>query len=213
MNQKNPTPSHSDHSNEHSIITKWFEDHPPKFGNRLLDIGAYDGIYQSNSRALVLNGWNAVLVEPAAAAMVLLMGNCRGFNNVRLVNAYVCGPLSFQAHPSNLTVLQHTALAQSTTNKNTFDAWKSRTNDYFPIMVPMLKISELLNAYPGPYDFVTIDTSGSEDLSILTGLLSTEFSCLVIDRSTNYELIKPACIEIGFEEISISETNAILGRV
>lgn len=52
----------------------------------VVDIGAHDGITGSNSRELVLQGWEALLVEPLPAAFSSLQENCRGLRNAKCVN-------------------------------------------------------------------------------------------------------------------------------
>ncbi len=53
----------------------------------LVDIGAHDGITGSNSRALLEQGWRAILVEPLPAAFAQLRENCRLFPDVTLFQA------------------------------------------------------------------------------------------------------------------------------
>ncbi len=65
-------------NNEEQIIMNYFN------GNKgqLLDIGANDGITLSNSRAMVEEGWKALLLEPSPKAYARLEENCKGFVNV-----------------------------------------------------------------------------------------------------------------------------------
>jgi FkbM family methyltransferase len=53
----------------------------------VVDIGAHDGITGSNSRALVEQGWRAILVEPLPAVFAQLKENCRAIPNVTLFQA------------------------------------------------------------------------------------------------------------------------------
>jgi len=62
-----PLPIYSQ-NNEQQIIMKYFGDRK----GRLLDIGANDGVTLSNSRALMLSGWEGVLVEPSPQAFARL---------------------------------------------------------------------------------------------------------------------------------------------
>ena len=59
---------------------------PPDIARWVIDVGAYDGIDGSNSRQLVVEGWNAVLIEPVPFVYSELRKNCSGFPNVRLLN-------------------------------------------------------------------------------------------------------------------------------
>lgn len=60
-----------------------------------LDVGAYDGVRYSNTRALVEMGWSGVMVEPGLSAFQKLLGNYAGSDKVTLVHA----ALSYQAGP------------------------------------------------------------------------------------------------------------------
>lgn len=60
---------------EQDIILKYFG----TFVGRFLDIGAYNGLDISNTRALLERGWSGVLVEPNPFNTVELINNCRPF--------------------------------------------------------------------------------------------------------------------------------------
>ena len=61
----------------------------------LVDIGAHDGMTNSNSRALVEQGWRAVLVEPLPMAFAQLRENCRDFPETTLL----LGPRRYRRQP------------------------------------------------------------------------------------------------------------------
>lgn len=69
---------------EQEIILQFFKNFKGKF----MDIGAYDGAINSNTRALVELGWKGVLVEPQPYVFNHLVMNCAGFD-VQCVNAAV----------------------------------------------------------------------------------------------------------------------------
>lgn len=58
-------------NNEEELVRAYFSDKDTKT-MCLLDIGANDGKTFSNSRQLILDGWNAVLVEPSPKAFAKL---------------------------------------------------------------------------------------------------------------------------------------------
>ncbi len=211
-----PTPAPTGYSrhDEEAILQRYFAAHPPQFGRRLIDLGAWDGIGLSSTRALVEQGWNAVLVEPSAPACCHLMENSRGRKNVRVVNAYVVGAASV-VHPSRLTVLQCTGDACSTTDPLVYTAHKPHTQ-YFPCMVPVLRLSELLTAFPGPFDLVALSTHG-DSLDLFSDLIArTPVSVIVVDHSPggNRQLstLRAFAEAEGFLELSINQTNVIFGR-
>ncbi len=207
--------SHSQ-NDEEAIVSNWFSAHPPKYGKRLADIGAWDGVHLSNSRALVEQGWDAVLVEAAAGPFTRLMDNCRGRNRVRLVQALIIGERTAMHH-SRLSVLQHTNDAVSTTDPEVHSTWKTVIKDYFPIMVPALRVSELLEAFPGPYDFITLDTEG-ETFSIFCDLIeNVEMSCLCVEHAAGgrsyCDEMRSLALAKGYQEIGCNGENLIFGKV
>ncbi len=203
-------------NNEQQIIADFFTAHPPKYGKRLLDVGAWDGVHLSNSRALVEAQWAAVLVEAAAGPFVRLMDACRGFNNTRLVQAFIVGsatPVSM----SRLVTMQHTQDAVSTADPTVHAAWKDAIKDYFPIMVPVVRVTELLDAFGGPFDLITLDTEG-ETFAIFCDILAmTEASCIVVEHAaggvTYAEQMRGLAAAHGYTEIGFNGENLIFAKV
>jgi FkbM family methyltransferase len=66
------------------IVQRLITDDTPRV---LVDIGASDGIQDSNSRALIEQGWRAVLVEPMAETFAKLRRNCEDYPQTTLVKA------------------------------------------------------------------------------------------------------------------------------
>ncbi len=198
-------------NNEEEIILRYFSQHPPKNGMRLMDIGAWDGVALSNSRALVERGWHSVLVEAAAGPATRLMKNCRGFNRTRVVQALVVGG----ADNPRLVTFQHTDDAISTTSPEVHAAWKHTVKDYFPIIVPTVPVEELLKLFGGPFDFITIDTEG-ETFSIFSDIINlTEISLLVVEHSvagiSTLSEMRSLAFARGFKEIAANGENVIFG--
>ena len=73
-------------NDEQAVITAYFGSTIGKF----LDIGAYDGVKLSNTRALLEQGWTGTLVEPSPIVFTQLMANTVDYaDKVNLVNAAV----------------------------------------------------------------------------------------------------------------------------
>lgn len=73
-------------NNEEEIILNYFGDHVGRF----LDIGAYDGVTLSNTRALALKGWRGMLIEPSPSAFLKLIDLYGGNEKMELLNCAVC---------------------------------------------------------------------------------------------------------------------------
>lgn len=211
-----PAPATTGYSrhDEEAVLQRYFAAHPPQFGRRLVDFGAWDGIGLSSTHALVKQGWNAALVEPSPQSCANLIDNSRGQRAVRVVNAFVVGASSI-IHPSRLTVLQSTGDACSTTDPLVYTAHKSVTK-YFPCMVPVLRLSEFLLAFPGPFDLVVLGTHG-ESCDLFSDLIEhVNVSVIVVDHSPGGHRQLPTLRALaklkGYLEISVNQTNVIFGQ-
>lgn len=199
-------------NNENELIAQHFAAHPPVHGNRVLDIGAWDGVNLSNSRPQVEAGWQAVLVEGAAGPFTALMNACRGFNATRLVQAFIIGDMT-PMPPSRLICMHHTYDAVSTADPVVYEAWRGAVKDYFPIVVPVIRVKELLSMFPGPYDLITLDTEGETYSIFLDVIELTECSCLVVEHAAGgvsyLNVMRAAAIAKGYREIGVNGENLI----
>jgi hypothetical protein len=75
---------------EHEAILRHFEGRDSA-ALRFLDVGAFDGVVNSNTRMLSDAGWGGVCVEPSPPAFCQLMRNYFGNGRVLLVNAALLG--------------------------------------------------------------------------------------------------------------------------
>ena len=66
-------------------LHEYFSGENPKFLTAL-DIGANDGVTLSNTRQIIIDGWNAVLVDPAESAYKRLKALYHNHANVLLCN-------------------------------------------------------------------------------------------------------------------------------
>lgn len=127
---------------------------------RFLDLGANDGQTLSNSRALVLRGWEGVLVEPSPVAFGKLSSLYP--SSQKLLNCAVgesSGEVEFFENPDTLV---------STAIVGEMDRWGRGT--FSKTKVKMVSVGELMQMCPSPFDFVSIDCEGL-DVPILRGLV------------------------------------------
>lgn len=120
---------------------------------RFLDIGAYDGVTFSNVRALYDQGWGGVLVEPNPRAFVRLMDNYPDSARATLINVAI-------AAESVLRTFHVTPDAVSTLSEAHRELW-SRQAQFVPIVLKTVTVPDLLQRYPGPYQFVNVDVEGT----------------------------------------------------
>lgn len=140
-------------NNEQEYILKFFEGTT----GSLIDIGASDGIHNSNSRALIEEGWNAVLVEPHSFAFTSLIRNSLGSV---LIEAAI------GEHDGKATFYYSDDSQISTLNEEFTHQWKRGGSKYREVQVNCMTVQTLLNKVGFEFDFLTIDAEGS-DFNIL----------------------------------------------
>lgn len=135
----------------------------PKTGT-VLDIGAYDGVVFSNSRALVEQGWKAVMVEPSPIVFSQLLKNTEDYKDqVTLVNcAVTAGPAGFE------TFYDSMGDAISGYDPTHLIKWNGHLS-WRPMIIQTVNIKQLLSHVGMDYDFVTIDVEGT-NLEILMAM-------------------------------------------
>ncbi len=122
---------------------------------RLIDIGAWDPICFSNSRALIEAGWSAVLIEPSPGPLKNLIREYGGYKDVRVISAAV-------TVEGGLLDLEITDDAVSMPAGDRIEEWRSTVNFYGRLTVPAISVSDLFKNYTEPgVEFVNIDTEGS----------------------------------------------------
>lgn len=171
-------------NNEEEVLLR----HLPATG-RALDIGAYDGKTFSNTLALIEKGWDAVLVEPSPHSFINLAQLHKGNPKIQLVHALV------DVEPSPLVKFWNTADAIGTSEKAHYEIWKNQAG-YQEIWTPTISVAALLNAFPGEYTFVNVDTEGS------TGRI---FDALPLDKM-GYPCV---CVEHNSRERDIIQETII----
>lgn len=153
---------HSQNDEERAILAFFANQRTGRF----LDIGAYDGVRLSNTRALLEQGWSGVLVEPSALNLVNLAKNCEPFaDRVHIVQAAVTdkrgiAPFFIDTAPDRewSTTINPELLASG----SVIAPGRLKTS------VATITILDLLPL--GPFDFISIDAEW-EDGKILGELI------------------------------------------
>lgn len=123
---------------------------------RLLEVGAFDGIQFSNTRALLESGWSGVLIEPDPINFCRLIENSVGFD-VHLICAAVTGfPV-----PTLARLLMDTTegrgWATTISDSCRTSVLRPRGQD---VAIMTMPIATLHNAIP--FQFVSIDAEGCD---------------------------------------------------
>lgn len=143
-------------NNEQEIILNYFGD----FKGRFLDIGAYNGVDISNTRALLELGWSGVLVEPNPFNLVDLINNCREFGDRAKIVAAGVGEHS-QLRRLRLDDSPGRGWAASFIQDNPGVMMESPVQLYAPVM-PISRMYDW-----GHFEFISIDAEWM-DMEALT---------------------------------------------
>ena len=133
------------------------------FVGRFLEIGACDGLLVSNTLSLVELGWSGVMIEPSPRAFLDL--HKRHGSNPRLTLIHAGIGLGH-----GLTPFWDSPLAEgyATTEETNRAKWDHLAKFDPPFYVPLIPIASVLEAFPGPVDFLSIDTEGTSTDLFLT---------------------------------------------
>lgn len=144
---------------EQTVILNIFGNHIGRF----LEIGACDGLLVSNTLALVELGWSGVMIEPSPRAFLGLQKRHGSNPNVTLVHAAIGlghGFSKFWDGPI--------AEGYATTEESNRAKWQHLAKFESPFYIPLIPITDILEAFPGPIDFLSIDTEGTSTDLFLT---------------------------------------------
>lgn len=204
---------------EDRIISEYFGQNT----GTLLSIGENNGLDLSNCRALIENGWLAILVEPSPKAFYLL------YNRLYHVHPYVLcfnvaisdyiGKSTFYESGEHLGVGDSALL--STLDKAELKRWEGTSNTFTETEVLVWNFNELqknvLSAGgDGKYQFINIDAEGL-DLKILhqMDLKELDCQCLCIEHNGSpetYHRIECHALDFGMKRIHSNPENVIYAR-
>lgn len=162
-------------NNEEFYIRNYFR----HFQGKLLDIGAYDGKTFSNSFALLLLGWEGVLIEPSPEIFERLKENVNGLN-------VQCGNFAIGTYNGKIKFYNNLN-AVATTSEKDRDKWVNE--DFEEIEVDIRRYDHLWSE--SKFDFITIDVEGL-DWEILQQINPDKAGCrmICIEWNSDKELFK-----------------------
>ncbi len=173
---------------------------------RCLDIGAYDGIVFSNTRALIQSGWSAVLVDPGVGAFSRLLKLYAEDSKVELLH----GAIRIDTDVGFQTIWERDEY--TTLDKGMRDA----APGYWLVYKTAVVHPKVFHEY-GPFDFISIDTDGNSieivealDLFVLgIQLICVEYNGIAEDR----ERVVTHCRKHKLERVVLDTTcNILIGR-
>lgn len=176
----------------------------PESLGRFLDIGAWNAIDKSNTRALYERGWTGVLVEPSPGPFAGLQAAYSPGNGIVLVNAAVVlepGPISMWV----------TDDAVSTSDEATWKKWRGIVA-FAPqkTQVQGITLEEIFSQY-GEFEFVNIDAEG-RSVDILFRLLALERRprCICVEHDYRQGEVLSQVASLGYVSTYESGENLVL---
>lgn len=174
---------------------------------RVLDIGAWDPKCFSNSRALIEQGWGAVLIEPSPGPLRNLVKEYGHLPNpkVDVVSAAVC----VSAEPLIELAITDDAVSGEVGSAQTAK-WAQAGNFIGRLWVPTLTLPEIIDRF-GAFDCVSIDTEGSS-VDLLKILVKTEMfpKCIVVEHDGRIVEAMQAARARAYHSVYESEENLVL---
>ncbi len=191
-------------NNEAETVIKYFNG---RIGN-LLDIGAQDGEYLSNSYDLIQLGWSASLLEPLSGTFEKIVRLHKGNDKVSAYNFGIdtsTGVKPFYASGGSVI----NVLDKSLLDKWGYEMEYETTAQFYTWTESGLSTNT--------YNFITMDCEGL-DFDILTQMDLTAIGCECIcveqgNDPVNYERIKKYCADHGLtKELLYNFENVILAK-
>jgi FkbM family methyltransferase len=200
---------------EDDIVIKYFNDnYGVDYKGNLLDIGANDGIFLSNSRALLEKGWCGDLVEPAAIPFRKLKKVYNENNNVRLHEFAISaenGTTMFYESSSFYTQADSGLLSTIVEEeKKKFMTYGMRYSQYEIETLTFDSFKE--KAFCPEWHFISCDTEGT-DYAILEqiDLKAVNCKCLCIEHNgIEIEKYIKHAEKFGLKELFRNYVNIIL---
>ena len=189
---------------EEEIILNHFKN----FKGTFLDLGAYDGIDLSNTRALTELGWAGICIEPNPVIFERLCDNLKAFNKVI--------EYKFALGTENKTItMQMNDSYYSTVKQSEVDRWRGAFK-FESAEVQMLDFKSFLEfSKYKTFDFISIDCEGL-DYEILAQINLDEVECKMFCVETNSKETDKYINYIskfeGFKVISVNAENLIMAR-
>lgn len=181
-------------TNEQNIILEYFKDKPK---GTFLDIGANDGETYSNTRALALNGWNGVCIEPGESAFKKLSQLYKESQKVLCFNYAISQRDETLLFYESGTIFGNDIGLLSSAIYGETLKWNHETKFQKSTVIGVSWDNFTTNICKSTFDFISIDAEGM-DLEILFQMNLTGLKCKLI------------CIEYGEDQ---AKRNAIYNYV
>lgn len=189
---------------EEAVIAKFFGSRVGRF----LDIGAWEGVTFSNTRALWEKGWGGVVVDASPFSVTKLISLYGGSDRVAIVSGLIVGIGEGLAR-----FYDSRGDGLSTHIKTHMETWKRQGVPYAPIYMPQVTFGQLFSVFPGPYELISIDTEGSSlELFSAIDFNKTKTELVVVEHDLDPGAVSEAGRKKGFWTLASNSNNVILAK-
>jgi len=171
----------------------------------LLDIGAWDPVTFSNSRALIKLGWSAVLIEPSPGPVKNLVREYGQQEHIRVIAAAVTvgGGLVEMEMTDDAVSVQSIYLQRLQT-------WTAAGGFYGRLTVPSISVADLFAQFGGQFEFVSIDTEGTSVPIFIEMLrIGPRPRVVIVEHDNRIVELNQHAEEAHYRQVHINGTNAV----
>lgn len=213
-----------------------FDDERRAKDHKFLDIGCWDPITFSNSRALVELGWSGVMIEPAPGPFLELLRCCTKcgvgvderaheiYGQRKQRECDKCGALRYGFDPR--FTLIHAAVATtpgmvqlwvtddalSTNDAASLAKWDELGGFYGKILSPAITLDQIAVQFGG-FDFVNFDVEGqSAELFLQMLKLGWQPKCVCVESDGRDNEIISKATPLHYQVVYGNGTNLVLVR-
>jgi len=189
-------------SGEQAAILDAFEGAAPGL---FLDIGGWNPLVFSNTRALYEVGWGGLIIEPSPGPMQTLLDAYGDDRRIKLLQACAAVRLGIQT-------LQVTDDAVSTSNPEEYERWKGIAKFRGSLMVPAITLEQIADQFGG-FDFWNIDAEGHSANLFLHMLHIGHFPrCVCVEHDSRTTELLGAATAAGYRATLVNQTNLVVVR-
>ncbi len=173
--------------------------------NRFLDIGAWNPITFSNTRALFERGWGGILVEPSPGPVKNLVKEYGLSDRVKVIAAAI------SVNGRGITELQVTDDAVSCRpESDTAKVWEKDGGYFGRLLVPEIPLADLFAQFGGDFQMVSIDTEGtSVDLFAELLRIGVRPRCIVVEHDNRIVELNGFAQTANYRQILLNGNNAV----
>lgn len=187
---------------EQDIILSYFGNRTGKF----VEIGAYDPLVFSNTRALVERDWSGKYIEANEKHYNRFKSFYQNMDWIECIHAALSNddkPVTF--YPCDDAV--------STTSLEHKQKWQNTVTFKEPVTVPAYTIEQLEKETFG-YDFLNLDTEGTSYtlFSQMSNNYIDSLKLLCIEHDGHLKDINSRLMKLGFKNLLINGENVIYGK-